>query len=106
MISVPVFFLIGEVGVRRTEFCFHFVISLRAGVLVPDKHGERSSEGQSLEYSREYLDLIILVPGRGKFALPRSPSIEVGLYVFLIQGQAGRASVDYDPNSPTMAFSP
>ena len=98
--------LVGEVRVRRAELILHLRVG--GGTLVGIRHvdGDGRAEGLALVDTRDDAGAVALLAGCGDVALPGTAAIELELYLFNLQRQAGWATVDDDADAPTVAFTP
>ncbi len=80
-----------------------FVIILAALVLVAEEDADGRAVGLALEHARPDFGLILFLALRDDLRLPRPAAAQVGQQVIDAQRQAGRAAVDDDDVTRTVA---
>ena len=105
-VADPVFGLIGEIGVRRTEGRLHFAVGLRSRVLVADQNGDRGTQSLALEDAGQNFAAVRFFARGDDVALPRTPAVEFLLDVGFGQSELRQAAVDDHSDSAAMGFPP
>ena len=103
---MAVFDVVGVIGMGRAELLCHFIVGLRAEVLVLDPHRNGGAQCESFEGAGQDLNCVGFFAGSDDGRLTRATAVQVGLDVHFGQRQAGRAAIDDHPDAAAMRFAP
>jgi hypothetical protein len=88
------------------EYVSEFFIGGAVAIPVPDDERDGGPGGPPLKGAGEYLHYILLLPGRGRFALAWPSSVELLLDYRLSQVDVRGAPIHYRAEGLSMGFAP
>ena len=102
----PILGVIGVVGVTRPVLQLHLTVVTAALIFVRDQQADRSTQGLSLEHTRQDLHRVRFLPLGHQMRLPRCTTVKVGLDIRLVKRNERRTAIDDRTNRPSVRLPP